>query len=804
MRYVRHFDDIRLADLSDVGGKNASIGELRAHLQSAGVRVPGGFATTADAFRELLRGDGLAERISQRLRDLDTSDVAALAATGRAVRDEVARAPLPAPFVAAVREAYAALEAEAGDALAVAVRSSATAEDLPDASFAGQQETMLNVRGVDAVLDAMRTVFASLFTDRAIAYRVHHGFDHDEVALSIGVQQMVRSDLGASGVAFTLDTETGFRDVVFVTSSYGLGELLVQGGVEPDEFYLYKPALRAGRDPVLSRRLGGKERRMVYGDDGDGLRTVDVEPEARRRFSLDDADLRELGRIALAIEEHYGAPMDIEWGKDGVDGALYVLQARPETVESRSTRVLERFTLRERGTLLATGRAVGARIGIGRARRIVSTAQMGELEEGDVLVTEMTDPDWEPIMTRASAIVTDRGGRTCHAAIVARELGIPAVVGCGDATERVPDGDVVTVSCAEGDEGRIYEGELRYDVQRIELDSMPELPVDITMNVASPERAFSFSRLPHKGVGLARIEFVVNNAIGVHPRALLELDTLEPTLREQVLERIAGYPDGRAFYVAKLAEGIATIASAFAPERVIVRLSDFKTNEYAHLLGGEAYEPKEENPMIGWRGASRYRSEAFRDCFALECEAIRHVREGIGLGNLEVMIPFVRTVGELREVLELMAAQGLERGREGLRVIMMCEVPSNALLAPDFLEHVDGFSIGSNDLTQLTLALDRDSGLVADLFSESDPAVLALMERAITACKEAGKYVGICGQGPSDDPDFARWLLDRGIDSISLNPDSVLETWLFLAGEDPGGDRAAHEAASAAAGTAPT
>ncbi len=788
MEYLRDFDGLSLADLPQVGGKNASIGEMISALSGAGVRVPGGFATTADAFHEFMRQSGLAQRVAQRLQGLDVGDVVALAEVGRAIREEVAGEPLPEGLRQAVATAYVRLGEGTGADFSVAVRSSATAEDLPEASFAGQQETILNVRGLDEVLAAIPRIFASLFTDRAIAYRVHHGFAHEEVALSVGVQRMVRSDLGASGVAFTLDTESGFREAVFITAAYGLGELLVQGSVEPDEAYLYKPALRSGRRAVLSKRLGHKGRKMVYAQAGEEgtVRTVEVPEAERRAFCLSDDELAELGRQALAIEDHYGRPMDIEWAKDGADGLLYILQARPETVESRSGRVLERYRLREPGPVLATGRAVGARIGSGRARIIHSSAQMAELQAGEVLITDMTDPDWEPVMTRASAIVTNRGGRTCHAAIVARELGIPAVVGCGDATETVPDGQTVTVSCAEGDEGYVYQGAVPFDVQRIELDRMPELPLKVMMNVASPERAFSFARLPHAGVGLARIEFVVNNAIGVHPRALLEVDELPEDLRAQVLERCAGYPSPREFYVSKLAEGVATIAAAFAPEPVIVRLSDFKSNEYAHLLGGTRFEPTEENPMIGWRGASRYRTPSFLASFALECEALLRVRQEIGLDNVQVMVPFVRTVGELQEVLAIMADHGLERGRDGLKVIMMCEVPSNAVLAADFLEHVDGFSIGSNDLTQLTLAIDRDSGLVADLFDEQDPAVLALIAQAIAAAKAAGKYIGICGQGPSDHPAFARWLLERGIDSVSLNPDSVLETWLFLAGETAG------------------
>ncbi len=801
MVYVRQLDEVGMGDLEDVGGKNASLGEMIGSLAGAGVSVPGGFATTAAAFREFLRVNDLQERIDARLRELDVADVVSLAEVGKEIRDQVASAPLPEPLEQAVRQAYAELERQMGDRaadLSVAVRSSATAEDLPEASFAGQQETILNVRGPDGVLAAMRTVFASLFTDRAIAYRVHHGFEHSEVALSVGVQRMVRSDLGASGVAFTLDTESGFDDAVFITAGYGLGELLVQGAVDPDEFYLYKPALRSGAQPILSRRVGSKRQRMVYaeesraGADGSAagsngthstVRTEDVPDEERWRFSLTDEELTELGRQALAIEEHFGRPMDIEWGKDGLDGRIYILQARPETVRSRDGQVLERYRMLERAPVVVRGRAVGARVGAGPAKVITDASEMWRVEEGDVLVTDMTDPDWEPVMKRASAIVTNRGGRTCHAAIIARELGIPAVVGTGDATELVKDGAQVTVCCAEGDEGLVFEGTPRFELSQVELGAMPELPVDIMMNVATPERAFAFSRLPHRGVGLARIEFVINNAIGVHPQALLEYPDVPEELKREIDERATAYGGPREFFIGKLAEGIATIAAAFAPHPVIVRLSDFKSNEYAHLLGGDRYEPKEENPMIGFRGASRYRSETFAPCFAMECEALRRVRDDMDLKNVKVMVPFVRTVGELREVLEIMRSHGLERGENGLEVIMMCEVPSNAILAEQFLEHVDGFSIGSNDLTQLTLALDRDSGLVSDLFSEKDPAVKALAAQAIAACRNAGKYIGICGQGPSDDPEFAEWLLEQGIGSMSLNPDTVLETWLFLAKE---------------------
>ncbi|HEX7003571.1 MAG TPA: phosphoenolpyruvate synthase [Trueperaceae bacterium] len=784
MVYIRRFDELGMTDIEEVGGKNASIGEMIANLQGAGVRVPSGFATTASAFREFLAQDDLDRRIEERLRTLDVADVVALAEAGRSIREAIEQAPLPAGLERAVREAYAELEREGPVDLSVAVRSSATAEDLPEASFAGQQETILNVRGVENVLASIRSVFASLFTDRAIAYRVHHDFDHAEVALSAGVQRMVRSDLGASGVAFTLDTESGFRDAVFVTAAYGLGELLVQGAVDPDEFYLYKPALRRGDRALLSRRLGNKRQRMIYARDGGGtVETAEVPREQQLLFALTDEELAELGRQALAIEEHYRRPMDIEWAKDGLDGKIYILQARPETVQSREGQVLERFRMLERTPVVARGRAVGSRIATGPARVISDPREMSRVRDGDVLVADMTDPDWEPVMKRAAAIVTNRGGRTCHAAIIAREMGVPAVVGCGDATSRLRDGGDVTVCCAEGDEGLVFAGRPRFERSTVELGRMPELPVDIMMNVATPERAFAFAGLPHRGVGLARIEFVVNNAIGVHPQALLDYPDLPEEVRDEVAQRIAPYGSAREFFVGKLAEGVATIAAAFAPQPVIVRLSDFKSNEYAHLLGGDRYEPTEENPMIGFRGASRYRSAAFAPCFAMECEALRRVRDEMGLTNVKVMVPFVRAVSELDEVLEIMAGHGLQRGVNGLEVIMMCEVPSNAVLADAFLERVDGFSIGSNDLTQLTLAIDRDSGLVADLFDEQDPAVLALLEAAIGACKRAGKYVGICGQGPSDHPEFARWLLERGIDSISLNPDTVLETWLYLAGE---------------------
>jgi pyruvate,water dikinase len=782
--FVRWFHDLSLADVPSVGGKNASLGELTRNLKAAGVRVPGGFATTAAAFEAFMAHESLRERIAARLASLEPDDVVALAEAGKEIRVWLRGAPLPPQLEREVVDAYAQL-GEDGKPVAVAVRSSATAEDLPEASFAGQQETFLNVCGTEEVLATLREVYASLYTDRAIAYRRHHGFAHAEVAMSVGVQRMVRSDLAASGVAFTLDTESGFRDVVFVTSSYGLGELLVQGAVNPDEFYLYKPNLAAGRPAVLSRTLGSKAQRMVYAEGGKRVRVEEVPPPLQGRFSLHDDELATLGMQALAIEEHYGRPVDIEWAKDGEDGEIYIVQARPETVKSREegAPVLERFALRERGRVIVEGRSVGQRIGSGRARVVLEVSEIGQVQQGDVLVTDMTDPDWEPVMKRASAIVTNRGGRTCHAAIIARELGIPAVVGAQGATERIADGQEVTVSCAEGDAGYVYDGRLEVEVQRIELGKMPEVPVKLMMNVASPERAFAFSRLPHRGVGLARLEFIVSNTVGVHPQALLDYPEVEDELKREIERRSRGYDDPAHFYLEKLAEGIATIAAAFAPEPVIVRLSDFKSNEYRHLLGGERYEPVEENPMIGFRGASRYRAETFRPAFALECRAIKKVRDELGLDNVEVMIPFVRTVGEAEEVIEILRREGLERGRNGLRLIMMCEVPSNALLAEQFLKHFDGFSIGSNDLTQFTLALDRDSGLVASLFSEQDPAVKLLMERAIGVCKAAGKYVGICGQGPSDHPELARWLVEQGIDSISLNPDTVLSTWLYLAGE---------------------
>ncbi|MBW8074687.1 MULTISPECIES: phosphoenolpyruvate synthase [Metallibacterium] len=774
--------EIGLADHDQVGGKNSSLGEMIRELAAAQVSVPGGYATTARAFEQFLAQDGLHQRIGVRLRGLDVEDTAALAAAGAEIRAWIMATPLPADLESAIRAYYRTLSADNGQqAAAVAVRSSATAEDLPDASFAGQQETFLNVIGADAVVEKVHEVFASLFNDRAISYRTHHGFDHGKVHLSAGVQLMVRSDLATSGVMFTLDTESGFRDVVFVTASYGLGEMVVQGAVNPDEYYLHKPTLRAGRPAQLRRQLGSKQQRMVFSDaPGERVRVEPTPAALRRQFCLSAADLTELGRLALAIEAHYGRPMDIEWGKDGNTGHIYILQARPETVRSRSTTV-ERYTLARRGEVLAEGRAIGQKIGAGHARVVASVADIRRVQPGDVLVTDMTDPDWEPIMKKAAAIVTNRGGRTCHAAIIARELGIPAVVGCGDATRRVRDGAGVTVSCAEGDTGFIYEGLLPFERNEADLGTMPPAPLKIMMNVANPERAFDFAMLPNAGVGLARLEMIIASHIGVHPRALLEYDRQDADTKARIDARMAGYASPVDFYVDRLAEGIATIAAAFAPNPVIVRLSDFKSNEYANLIGGGAYEPREENPMIGFRGASRYVDPAFRDAFALECRAMRKVREAMGLANAWVMIPFVRTLDEGRKVIEVLAGNGLVRGKDGLKVIMMCEVPSNALLADEFLEIFDGFSIGSNDLTQLTLGLDRDSAIVAGLFDERNAAVKKLLAMAIAAARAKGKYVGICGQGPSDHPDLADWLMDQGIESMSLNPDTVVDTWLRLA-----------------------
>ncbi len=783
---VRWLDDLRMTDVGEFGGKNASLGELLGNLSAQGVSVPGGFATSATAFRRFLAENSLTERIDARLKGLDVDDVAALAAAGAEIRGWIEQAPLSPALVELIERAVKEIEAQVGAPISWAVRSSATAEDMPDASFAGQQETFLNIVGVPAILDAVRRVFASLYNDRAIAYRVHTGYHEHPVALSAGVQQMVRSDTGSSGVMFTLDTESGFRDAVFITSSWGLGEMVVQGAVNPDEFYVHKPTLRAGRPAILRRTLGSKMQKMVFGSDaraGRSTQVLDVAPEDRNRFSLSDEDVETLARYALAIEEHYGRPMDIEWGRDGSTGRIYILQARPETVKSNDAqRTLVRYRLLGHGTALAHGRAIGQKIGQGPVRIVRRASEMDIVQPGDVLVADMTDPDWEPVMKRASAIVTNRGGRTCHAAIIARELGIPAVVGCGDATDALTAGDVVTVSCAEGDTGRVYAGKIDFERTEVALDQMPPAPTKVMLNVANPDLAFEFSQVPNHGVGLARLEFIINRQIGVHPKALLEFDQLPEDLKSKVAAKIAGYASPRDYFVKRLAEGIATIGAAFAPRPVIVRMSDFKSNEYANLLGGERYEPHEENPMLGFRGASRYIAEEFAECFALECEAMRYVRDRMGLTNVEVMIPFVRTIAEAKAVVDTLARHGLERGKNGLRLIMMCEIPSNALLADEFLEYFDGFSIGSNDLTQLTLAVDRDSGgPIATTFDERDPAVKKMLGMAIDACRAKGRYVGICGQGPSDHPDLAAWLVERGIESLSLNPDAAVDTWLMLA-----------------------
>ena len=782
--YVIKLAELGMNDVERVGGKNASLGEMISNLNELGVTVPGGFATTATAYRDFLAADGLDARINSLLDDLDVDDIEALTSAGRQIRGWILDTPLPERLMKDIRNAWE--EMSGGDDIAVAVRSSATAEDLPDASFAGQQETFLNVRGVDHLNDALHQVFASLFNDRAIAYRVHQGFDHRQVALSVGVQTMVRSDIGASGVIFTLDTESGFRDAVFITSSYGLGETVVQGAVNPDEFYVYKPALNDGKYPILRKILGGKAIKMVYSDDprpGKTVETVDVDEADSHRFSLSEEEIIELARMAVTIENHYQRPMDIEWGQDGSDGKIYILQARPETVQSRSGRTIQRFTLKGRSDVISKGRSIGQKIGSGTARVIRDVSEMNRVQNGDVLVSDMTDPDWEPVMKRAAAIVTNRGGRTCHAAIIARELGIPAVVGCGDATDAIKDGTDVTVSCAEGDEGLVYAGRLEYERTKIELDSLPDIPVKIMMNVGNPDRAFDFANVPNKGVGLARLEFIINRMIGVHPQALLEYESLDESTRKAIDEQMAGYDDPVSFFVDRLSEGVSTIAAAFAPEPVIVRMSDFKSNEYANLIGGDKYEPDEENPMLGFRGAARYVADSFRPCFEMECAAIRKVRNDMGLMNVQVMIPFVRTVKQASDVIDLMAKNGLERGKDDLKIIMMSELPTNALLADQYLDYFDGMSIGSNDMTQLVLGLDRDSALVADLFDERDDAVKATLSMTISACKARGKYIGICGQGPSDHPDLAKWLLDQGIESMSLNPDTVIETWLFLAGE---------------------
>ena len=781
------FEHLRMRDVDQVGGKNASLGEMISQLADAGIRVPGGFATTAFAFREFLAHNDLEARIAARLATLDIDDVAALARAGAEIRGWIAEAPLPPAFNADLAVAYRTLTESSPEAT-WAVRSSATAEDLPEASFAGQQETYLNINGLDNILHAIREVFSSLYNDRAIAYRVHQGYAHADVALSAGVQRMVRSDLGASGVMFTLDTESGFDQVVLITASYGLGETVVQGAVNPDEFYVYKPNLDTGRPAILRKTVGGKAIRMVFADGrkaGHSTTTVDVADDERHRFSITDAEAHELARYAVTIEKHYGRPMDIEWGRDGVDGRLYVLQARPETVKSRENAGnLRRYRLKSRSDVLASGRAIGQRIGQGTVRLIKSAAEMDRVKAGDVLVADMTDPDWEPVMKRAAAIVTNRGGRTCHAAIIARELGIPAVVGCGDATRALADGALVTVSCADGDTGHVYAGMLDVEVVDVVLDRMPPSPTKIMMNVGNPELAFEFRQLPNEGVGLARLEFIINKNVGIHPKALLELDRQPAELQREIRGRIGGYASPTEFYVSKIAEGVATIAAAFWPKKVIVRLSDFKSNEYSNLVGGQRYEPHEENPMLGFRGASRYIAPEFHDCFALECTAMKRVRDDMGFTNVELMIPFVRTLTEAEQVIALLKAQGLARGQNGLRVIMMCEIPSNALLADRFLEHFDGFSIGSNDMTQLTLAVDRDAGgAIASSFDERDDAVKAMLAMAIAACRKAGKYAGICGQGPSDHPDLAQWLVGQGIESMSLNPDTVVATWLLLAGK---------------------
>jgi len=781
--YVIPFEQLGMHDVDRVGGKNASLGEMISNLAASDVRVPGGFATTAQAYRDFLAHEGLEARIKDALAKLDVDDVVALAKTGEQIRSWIVEAPLPARLEQEIREHYAKLATD--DDASFAVRSSATAEDMPDASFAGQQETFLNIHGIDNILHAIREVFASLYNDRAISYRVHSGYNDIEVALSAGVQRMVRSDLGASGVMFTLDTESGFRDVVFITSSYGLGEMVVQGAVNPDEFYVHKPQLEAGFPALIRRGLGSKQQRMIFNSErsaGRSVKVVETSAAERNQFSLSEAEVLELARHAIAIEKHYGCPMDIEWGKDGQDGKLYVVQARPETVKSRSEdKAIEKFSLKKRGTVLSEGRAIGQKIGVGPVRIVESANDMHLVKAGDVLVTDMTDPNWEPVMKKASAIVTNRGGRTCHAAIIARELGIPAIVGCGDATSRLREDQVVTASCAEGDTGYVYEGELPYEKTVTERQSLPKIPVKLMLNVGNPSLAFEFAQLPNAGVGLARLEFIINNLIGIHPKAILRFDQVPHELHDSVAERTRGYADPRTFYVEKITEGVSTLAAAFWPNKVIVRLSDFKSNEYRKLIGGDLFEPIEENPMLGFRGAARYISKDFRDCFALECEAMKKARDVLGYTNIELMVPFVRTLDEARGVVELLEQHGLKRGENGLRLIMMCEIPSNALLAEEFLEYFDGFSIGSNDLTQLSLGLDRDSSLVAESFDERNAAVKKLLSMAIQTCNSKGKYVGICGQGPSDHVDFAEWLMAEGIQTMSLNPDTLIETWNTLA-----------------------
>ena len=786
---VLWYENLGMNDVDRVGGKNASLGEMISNLANVGVQVPTGFATTSYAFNEFLEQSGINEKIYLLLDVLDVDDLSALATAGKTIRDWIIDTPFLDSMQQDIAQAYQQLAGDFSAEASFAVRSSATAEDMPDASFAGQQETFLNVRGFDAVMIAIKHVFASLFNDRAISYRVHQGYDHRGVALSAGVQQMVRSDIAASGVMFSIDTESGFDQVVFITSSYGLGEMVVQGAVNPDEFYVHKPTLANNKPAVVRRNIGSKAIKMVYSDSTEHSKQVeiiDIDIADSNRFSLSDAEVEALAKQAVIIENHYGRAMDIEWAKDGLDGKLYIVQARPETVKSReSGNVMEQFQLQgqlqDNPTVICEGRSIGHKIGSGKAKVLASLAEMDKILPGDVLVTDMTDPDWEPIMKRASAIVTNRGGRTCHAAIIAREMGIPAVVGCGNATKLINTGDEITVSCAEGDTGFIYQGKLDYKVTTSQIDAMPDLPLKIMMNVGNPDRAFGFAKLPHAGVGLARLEFIINKMIGIHPKALLNFADMSPTLQDEINDIIVGYANPVEFYIAKLTEGIATLGAAFSPEKVIVRMSDFKSNEYANLVGGEAFEPDEENPMIGYRGAARYISKDFRDCFALECEAIKRVRNDMGMTHVEVMIPFVRTLEEAAKVIDILAEHGLKRGENGLRIIMMCELPSNALLADQFLDYFDGFSIGSNDLTQLTLGLDRDSGLIAHLFDERNPAIKMLLAMAISACKKRGKYVGICGQGPSDHKDFAAWLVEQGIDSVSLNPDTVLPTWLYLA-----------------------
>ena len=785
------FENLRMTDVESVGGKNASLGEMISQLTEKGVRVPTGFATTAEAYRTFLAHNGLSDRISQALAALDVNDVTELARVGKEIRQWLLETPFPAELDADIETAWNKMVADAGsDQISVAVRSSATAEDLPDASFAGQQETFLNINGLENVKEAMRHVFASLYNDRAISYRVHKGFAHDIVALSAGVQRMVRSDSGAAGVMFSIDTESGFEDVVFVTASYGLGETVVQGAVNPDEFYVHKPTLRAGKPAILRKTMGSKLIKMTFTDSaqaGKSVQVVDVPEQERKQFSISNEEITELAKYALIIEEHYGRPMDIEWGRDGLDGKLYILQARPETVKSQEKEQgssLRRYTISGNKTVLCEGRAIGQKVGQGRVRLVKDASQMDIVQPGDVLVTDMTDPDWEPVMKRAAAIVTNRGGRTCHAAIIARELGIPAVVGCGNASQVLQEGQEVTVSCAEGDTGLIYQGLLNVSVDEVALDNMPKSPVKIMMNVGNPELAFSFTNIPSEGIGLARMEFIINRQIGIHPKALIEFDKLDSDLQDEIRERIAGYPSPTDFYVDKIAEGVATLAASVYPRKAIVRMSDFKSNEYAGLVGGNLYEPHEENPMLGFRGAARYVSDDFKDAFALECKALKYVRDTMGLTNVEIMIPFVRTLGEAEQVIRILKENGLERGKNGLRLIMMCEVPSNALLAEQFLKYFDGFSIGSNDMTQLTLGVDRDSGgSIAGTFDERNPAVKVMLHLAISACRKQNKYVGICGQGPSDHPDFAKWLTEEGIETISLNPDTVVETWLYLAKE---------------------